>query len=135
MKEIRRQKSETRKKSEIRNPKKRVAENPFGLRPSDFFRISAFGLRISRFPKTIVFTSLLICAGCAVGPNFKKPAAPQLTEYTATPLSATSVTTNIAGGESQRFFRGGDIPGEWWTLFHSKQLNDLIELSLSNNPT
>jgi NodT family efflux transporter outer membrane factor (OMF) lipoprotein len=30
---------------------------------------------------------------------------------------------------------GSDIPGEWWTLFHSKPLNDLIELSLSNNPT
>ena len=27
-----------------------------------------------------------------------------------------------------------DIPGEWWTLFHSKPLNDLIERSLTNNP-
>jgi outer membrane protein TolC len=30
---------------------------------------------------------------------------------------------------------GSDIPGAWWNLFHSKPLNDLIELSLSNNPT
>ena len=31
-------------------------------------------------------------------------------------------------------FKGSDIPGEWWTLFHSKPLNDLIERSLKNNP-
>jgi NodT family efflux transporter outer membrane factor (OMF) lipoprotein len=29
---------------------------------------------------------------------------------------------------------GLDIPGEWWALFHSKPLNDLIERSLKNNP-
>ena len=27
-----------------------------------------------------------------------------------------------------------DISGEWWTLFHSKPLNDLIERALTNNP-
>jgi NodT family efflux transporter outer membrane factor (OMF) lipoprotein len=29
---------------------------------------------------------------------------------------------------------GKDIPGEWWILFHSKPLNDLIERSLKANP-
>jgi NodT family efflux transporter outer membrane factor (OMF) lipoprotein len=29
---------------------------------------------------------------------------------------------------------GRDIPGEWWALFHSKPLNDLIERSLKANP-
>jgi NodT family efflux transporter outer membrane factor (OMF) lipoprotein len=29
---------------------------------------------------------------------------------------------------------GHDIPGEWWTLFHSQPLNDLIERSLKANP-
>jgi NodT family efflux transporter outer membrane factor (OMF) lipoprotein len=41
----------------------------------------------------------------------------------------------VTGGEPQHFVSGGDIPGEWWTLYHSKPLNDLIELSLSNSPT
>ena len=27
-----------------------------------------------------------------------------------------------------------DIPGQWWTLFHSKPLNDLIEQALKANP-
>ena len=78
---------------------------------------------------------ILLLAGCAVGPNFKQPAAPEVSSYTPAPLSTTSGTTNVTGGEPQRFVSGSDIPGEWWTLFHSKPLNDLIELSLSNNPT
>jgi len=78
---------------------------------------------------------ILLLAGCAVGPDFKKPAAPEVGGYTPAPLSTTSGTTNVTGGEPQRFVSGSDISGEWWTLFHSKPLNDLIELSLSNNPT
>ncbi len=78
--------------------------------------------------------ALTLLASCAVGPDFKKPAAPQVNGYTPTPISATSSSTNAAGGEAQRFITGQDIPGEWWTLFHSKPLNALIERSLTNNP-
>ena len=40
----------------------------------------------------------------------------------------------MAGGEAQRFVTGQDIAGDWWTLFHSTALNDLIERSLKANP-
>lgn len=76
----------------------------------------------------------LLMAGCAVGPDFKRPAAPDVNDYAAGPLSTTVASTPVAGGEAQRFTNGGDIAGDWWTLFHSKPLNDLIELSLTNNP-
>jgi NodT family efflux transporter outer membrane factor (OMF) lipoprotein len=36
--------------------------------------------------------------------------------------------------EAQSFAAGRDIPGDWWTLFHSKPLDDLIERSLRANP-
>jgi NodT family efflux transporter outer membrane factor (OMF) lipoprotein len=91
-------------------------------------------IKSMRFIASIITLATLL-SGCAVGPNFKKPAAPEVSSYTPAPLSTTSGTTNVAGGEPQRFISGSDIPGEWWTLFHSKPLNDLIELSLSNNPT
>jgi NodT family efflux transporter outer membrane factor (OMF) lipoprotein len=106
----------------------------FGVRPSLGFRISDFGFRTYALASCVTI-ALLLLSGCAVGPDFKKPAAPDVSEYTPTPLSTTSATTNVTGGEAQHFVSGGDIPGEWWTLFHSKPLNDLIELSLSNNPT
>jgi NodT family efflux transporter outer membrane factor (OMF) lipoprotein len=77
---------------------------------------------------------LLITAGCAVGPNFKRPAAPNVPGYTPTPPTTTSSSPNVPGGEAQSFAQGRDIPGDWWTLFHSKALNDLIERSLKSNP-
>jgi NodT family efflux transporter outer membrane factor (OMF) lipoprotein len=76
----------------------------------------------------------LFGAGCAVGPDFKKPAAPEVGGYTATPLAATASTAGVSGGETQHFVAGGDISADWWTLFHSAPLNDLIEHSLTNNP-
>ena len=87
----------------------------------------------SRVTRRIVIPVLLLIAGCAVGPNFKKPPAPNVSSYTPTPLSTTSSTVNAAGGEAQHF-RNIDIPGEWWALFHSKALNALIERSLEANP-
>ena len=50
------------------------------------------------------------------------------------PLETTVATANVAGGEAQRFVKGSDIPADWWTLFHSRQLNALIEQSLASNP-
>ncbi|MGA2274096.1 MAG: efflux transporter outer membrane subunit [Bryobacteraceae bacterium] len=81
-----------------------------------------------------VTAALLLSVGCVVGPNFKKPAAPQVPSYTPTPPAATSGTPNVSGGETQSFVLGRDIPGDWWTLFHSKSLDDLIERSLKANP-
>lgn len=72
--------------------------------------------------------------GCTVGPNFKKPAPPAVTGYTTVPLATTSNDTNIVGGNAQHFVEGLDISGEWWTLFHSRPLNELIERALTNNP-
>jgi NodT family efflux transporter outer membrane factor (OMF) lipoprotein len=88
----------------------------------------------SRAARCIAALSSLLIAGCAVGPNFKKPAAPDVGDYTGSPLSSTAATENLPGGEAQRFAPGGDISADWWTLFRSKPLNDLIERSLASNP-
>ena len=87
-----------------------------------------------RVPHIAAALCLLLMAGCAVGPNFKKPAAPAIGGYTAEPLQTTTSATNVAGGAAQRFVRGLNIPGEWWALFHSPALNDLIERSIARNP-
>jgi NodT family efflux transporter outer membrane factor (OMF) lipoprotein len=75
----------------------------------------------------------LLLAACAVGPNFKRPAAPDVDRYTPHPLTSTAAAPNVSGGEAQRFADGSDISADWWTLFHSKALNELIEQSLANN--
>ncbi|MGD0457732.1 MAG: efflux transporter outer membrane subunit [Terriglobia bacterium] len=93
-----------------------------------------FRTRILRLARFIATSALLLTAGCVVGPKFKKPAPPNVGGYTPTPISTTSSTANVAGGQAQRLVEGRDIPGEWWALFHSKPLNDLIERSLKANP-
>jgi len=75
----------------------------------------------------------LLTAGCVVGPDFKRPTAPEVDGYEAHPPTTTDATTNVAGGEAQHFAEGVDVPADWWTLFHSKPLNELIEQSLANN--
>ena len=88
----------------------------------------------SRLACFIAVSALLLTTGCVVGPRFKKPAAPNIGGYTPAPISTTTSTPNVTGGEAQHLSNGSDISGEWWTLFHSQSLNDLIERSLKANP-
>jgi NodT family efflux transporter outer membrane factor (OMF) lipoprotein len=87
-----------------------------------------------RFAQLAAVSALLLTTSCVVGPNFKKPAAPAGAGYPPGPVATTASTPNITGGEAQHYTEGSDIPGEWWTLFHSKELNNLIERSLKSNP-
>jgi NodT family efflux transporter outer membrane factor (OMF) lipoprotein len=82
---------------------------------------------------SIALTAL--ATGCAVGPDFKRPSAPDVDGYTSAPLVQQTASSDVGGGEAQRFVQGLDIPGQWWTLFHSSALNTLIEEALKNNPT
>ena len=78
-------------------------------------------------------TASLALAGCAAGPDFRPPAPPTVSGYTTQPLAATAATPDVAGGSAQDFRQGGDIPGDWWTLFRSRSLDALIARALKNN--
>ena len=86
-----------------------------------------------RAPPLLAALASLLMAGCVVGPNFERPPAPEASGYTDHPLSGTVSAPNVAGGEAQRFVSGSGIAADWWTLFHSQPLNDLIEQALKNN--
>ena len=81
-----------------------------------------------------VLTVLALCA-CAVGPNYKPPAAPPGAGFVPPGTLPTTVSAPLPGGEAQRFVDGLDIPGQWWTLFRSPELNALIERGIAHNPT
>ena len=76
----------------------------------------------------------LLVGGCAVGPDFKAPASPAVTAYSAAPPATTAATPQVIAGAAQQFVAGADLPGDWWTLFHSQSLNDLIVQALKANP-
>ncbi len=77
---------------------------------------------------------LWICA-CAVGPDFKVPDAPSVDRYTRTKLPEKTITSATKGGMEQKFIVGRDISREWWTLFHSDALDQLIRQALQENPS
>ena len=83
----------------------------------------------SHVPSMIAALAALLGAGCAVGPNFKKPAPPEVSGYTAAPPADTIGTPDVVAGQPQRFAAGADISADWWTLFHSAPLNELIDQS------
>jgi NodT family efflux transporter outer membrane factor (OMF) lipoprotein len=72
--------------------------------------------------------------GCAVGPDFVHPAAPEVDRYTKEPLAQHTSSSDAPDGQSQRFSSSRDIPQEWWTLFKSPRLNALMAQALQNNP-
>lgn len=96
-------------------------------------------MQVSCFRTLIVFILSIGLTACMVGPNFKSPLPPATKEYVnpKTPLPKKTVGTPEAGkgGKVQHFNVTEDIPAEWWSLFHSDEMNCLIVQGLANNPT
>lgn len=84
----------------------------------------------------IVISLLTTLTSCMVGPNFHSPSAPKTNRFTEVPLPKKTASIKSAGkaGKAQYFNMGQDIPAEWWKLFHSQEINDLIQKGLENSP-
>jgi NodT family efflux transporter outer membrane factor (OMF) lipoprotein len=84
----------------------------------------------------IIWLSMAI-TGCMVGPSFHSPRAPDTQRYTHTSLPNRTIATPKAGnaGKIQDIAMNEDIPSQWWTLFHSQEINHLIQQGLDKSPT
>jgi NodT family efflux transporter outer membrane factor (OMF) lipoprotein len=86
-----------------------------------------------------VALGLGLLAGCNVGPKYNPPTAPVVTGYTPQPQPAETATSAGPAGVAQHFTSSdeasGTIPAQWWTLFHSPELNGMMEQALTNDPT
>src|SRR5437667_2892738 len=67
---------------------------------------------------SIVFPSLLL-AGCAVGPNYKRPLVPVPEQWTVAPARGTSTQALETD--------------EWWSSFRDPELNSLVERAADRN--
>lgn len=78
-----------------------------------------------------------LLGGCALGPDYVRPAGAIPAAYLPPPEVAN--TRSRVGmdkaDEQQTLIEGKAIPAQWWELFHSQPLNDLIDASLRNNPS
>jgi NodT family efflux transporter outer membrane factor (OMF) lipoprotein len=67
----------------------------------------------------------LLAAGCTLGPDFVRPAAPASGYEHAAP--APSATRSITSG--------GEVADDWYALFQSRPLDELVRTALERNPT
>lgn len=76
-----------------------------------------------------------LLAGCAVGPDFKRPAVPDVPGYTAAPLPARTASAPTALGDAQHFSTGASVSTQWWQGLGSSKLDALIEQAFQASPT
>ncbi|MET3137758.1 NodT family efflux transporter outer membrane factor (OMF) lipoprotein [Undibacterium sp. GrIS 1.2] len=85
---------------------------------------------------------LLLLTGCAVGPDYVRPAtmlpSANMSGTASVPTSNGSVKNPPDSGidknlEAQKFIQS-DIPAQWWELFQSPALSTLVSASLKKNP-
>jgi len=89
----------------------------------------------SHFDRLPLVIGVALCASCAVGPHYHKPEAPANASYSPAPLPEVSTGAEVHGGEAQHLISDRDIPFEWWQLFQSPVLNELVERAFRANPT
>ena len=66
----------------------------------------------------------LLAAGCTLGPNFKRPEGPAGGYAHAAPAAASG----------RIMVSGAEVADDWYQLFHSESVNQLVRTALANNP-
>jgi NodT family efflux transporter outer membrane factor (OMF) lipoprotein len=73
----------------------------------------------------------LLLSGCAVGPDFKTPGAPDVASYLPALRRGNSGHADRVPG--QQLAHGGEIPPQWWELLRSEGLNRLVQDAIAQN--
>src|ERR1700761_1447098 len=76
-----------------------------------------------------------LLAGCTVGPDYKSPAPPATSGFIKQSLADTASAPTPIAGNVQHFAPDADIPADWWTVFHSNPLDQLVRQALAKNPS
>jgi NodT family efflux transporter outer membrane factor (OMF) lipoprotein len=77
----------------------------------------------------------LALSGCAVGPNFVRPAAPEADGFVKGKLASPDAGPGEPRVSGQHFVTGADVSSRWWAAFRSQPLDELVKQSVEHNPT
>lgn len=75
---------------------------------------------------------LMSLTACAVGPDFQTPGAPAVKQYTH-----EKIPERFSAGAKepvQELAPGKAISQQWWQLYHSARLNQLVDEAIAQNP-
>ncbi len=92
-------------------------------------------MNTNRISATLVSTLLAagFLAGCTVGPDFQRPTTPGSQRYaSAVPGTLGDDATQVA---AQRLLPDAPVDAQWWHLFHSPQLDEIVQRALAGNRT
>jgi NodT family efflux transporter outer membrane factor (OMF) lipoprotein len=74
-----------------------------------------------------------LLAGCAVGPDFVSPKPPETKDYDFGGTPEPAVENAVE--EQQHLALGKKISGDWWQLFHSSELDEVMRQAIAGNLT
>ena len=80
-----------------------------------------------RAPPLLIVACALLCASCTVGPDFRTPDPPAVDRYVPGSQPDTIGTVKLV--------RERDIPAEWWSVFGSADIDDLVRRAIKASPT
>ncbi|HTX06810.1 MAG TPA: efflux transporter outer membrane subunit [Steroidobacteraceae bacterium] len=80
----------------------------------------------------VAAATALVLASCAVGPNFHAPQPPATQGYLHAPSSQPGKTD---AQDVQRLNPGAEVAGDWWQLFHSPALDEVVRAAIAGSPT
>jgi NodT family efflux transporter outer membrane factor (OMF) lipoprotein len=87
------------------------------------------------------FAITLLLGGCAVGPNFHRPGTPATPAYrpsgesrpVSTAAAAAHQRAPAAARYAQHILLGAPVAADWWTLFRSPPLDELMRRAMADN--
>ncbi|MDX1804116.1 MAG: efflux transporter outer membrane subunit [Alcanivorax sp.] len=84
---------------------------------------------------TALASSAVLLGACAAGPDFHSPADDSASQFRLPVPAQATVSTAGSAGQAQRFHSDAPIAADWYRLFQSPVLDDLIARALAHNPS
>jgi NodT family efflux transporter outer membrane factor (OMF) lipoprotein len=84
-------------------------------------------LKSHRALPPLIVACALLGVGCTVGPDFRTPDPPAVDRYTSGPQPGAIGTVRLVPER--------DIPAEWWSVFGSADIDNLVRHALDASPT
>jgi NodT family efflux transporter outer membrane factor (OMF) lipoprotein len=88
--------------------------------------------RAGRATAAAALGALAALAACSVGPDFTRPDPPAADRYTS---NALSIEEAPASAGAQHLALGKQIEGDWWSLFGSEAIDNIVQQALEHNRT
>lgn len=76
-----------------------------------------------------------LCAACAAGPDFRRPAPPPTESYVRATPAPVEGRTSASEVPEQALVPGATVPAQWWKLFRCDALDGLVSAALEHSPT